>query len=130
MEALKQQVEEGSPEARALLLQALLRVGEQWGLSLAVLAEVLKKDRSRLTEWRKKGRLPEKLQPETKELLQNVLAIYRSLGAMFANKQDQIQWLQTDHPSLRGTPLHRMRSSMQGLFEVRAYLDYIRGRGA
>ena len=126
----KPKIEEGSPEARELLLRALLRVGDQWELSPSILASILRKNRSRLTQWQQNGGLPENLQPATKETLQHLLAIYRSLGAIFQSPSDQVKWLKADHPDLGGKPLAMMQQSIQGLIEVRTYLDYIRGRGA
>lgn len=125
----KIKIEANSHEARALLLKALLRIGDQWNLSLSTLATILQRDRTRLIQWQKNGEVPS-VQGATKEALQNLIAIYRSLGAIFQEPSDQLKWLKAIHPDLdRKEPLQMMQDSMQGLIEVRVYLDYVRGRG-
>lgn len=126
----KIKIKEGSHEARVLLLKALLRIGEQWGLSLSTLAAILQKDRSRLLEWQRNGEVPASLHGATREASQNLIAIYRSLGTIFQEPDDQLKWLKATHPDLdKKEPLQMMQDSMQGLIEVRVYLDYVRGRG-
>lgn len=70
------------------------------------------------------------LKPEA-EAAVAVLAIYRSLSAMFDNPSDQVKWLRTPHPSFRKkAPVEYAQNSMSDLFQLRIYLDYVRGRGA
>jgi uncharacterized protein (DUF2384 family) len=128
----KTKIKEGSKEAGAALLKALLRIGDHWHLSASTLASILKKDRSRIAEWQRNGEIPSNLHGATREALQNFFAIYRSLCAIFQNSEDQIKWLNTPHPDLdlKKEPIGLMQDSMKGLIEVRVYLDYVRGRGA
>lgn len=129
--AIKQMaIKEGTDEANAVLLKALLTLSQEWELSHASLAQLLRKDRSRITAWQRAGRLPANLSPAAREQIQHLLAIYRSLGAMFRRAEDQVRWLNAAHPVLGAAPLELMKSSIRGLIDVRAYLDYTRGRGA
>ena len=126
----KYAIADNSPEARDILMKALFRIGERWNLNDARLAQLLRKDRSQITRWKKPSGMPIKLDLATKEALQNLIAIYRSLGAIFQSTGDQVKWLGTKHPDFDDAPLSLMGSSMDGLFTVRKYLDYVRGRGA
>lgn len=129
--AIKQiAIKDGTDEANAVLLKALLSLATEWNLSHASLAQLLRKDRSRISAWQSAGRLPANLSPAAREQIQHLLAIYRSLATMFRRSQDQALWLNTAHPVLGKPPLELMKSSIRGLIEVRAYLDYARGRGA
>lgn len=69
------------------------------------------------------------LQPDIQAII-HLLAIHRSLEAMFDNPIHQRAWLSTFHPELNVIPEKLMSESMDGLIFIRQYLDYIRGRGA
>jgi hypothetical protein len=82
--------------------------------------------------WIKNGMVPissQVLQPDIQAIL-HLLAIHRSLEAMFDNPAHQRAWLSTAHPELHAIPEKLMAESVDGLIYVRKYLDYIRGRGA
>lgn len=69
------------------------------------------------------------LQPDIQAII-HLLAIHRSLEAMFENPAHQRIWLSTLHPELNVIPEKLMSESIDGLIYIRQYLDYIRGRGA
>lgn len=82
--------------------------------------------------WIKAGAVPIKslpLQPDFQAVI-HLLAIHRSLEAMFDNPEHQRLWLSTFNPDLDNKPEKIMSSSIDGLIYVRQYLDYIQGRGA
>lgn len=82
--------------------------------------------------WLKNGNIPIShsiLQPDV-QLIIHLLAIHRSLEAMFDNPAHQRTWLSTLHPDLNVIPEKLMGESISGLIFIRQYLDYVRGRGA
>jgi hypothetical protein len=82
--------------------------------------------------WLKNGIVPiahQVLQPDIQAII-HLLAIHRSLEAMFDNPLHQQAWLSTHHPELNMKPQQLMADSIDGLIFVRQYLDYVRGRGA
>jgi hypothetical protein len=66
----------------------------------------------------------------TARVIIHLLAIHRSLEAMFNNPAHQRAWLTTFHPHLQAIPLELMSKSIDGLIFIRQYLDYVRERGA
>lgn len=82
--------------------------------------------------WLKNGIVPishSKLHPDIQVII-HLLAIHRSLEAMFDDPIHQRAWLSTMHPELNVVPEKLMDESIDGLIFVRQYLDYVRGRGA
>lgn len=82
--------------------------------------------------WLKNGVIPissAMLSPEVQAIV-HLLAIHRSLEAMFDDPHHQHIWLSTLHPELNAIPEKWMSESLEGLIFIRQYLDYVRGRGA
>lgn len=82
--------------------------------------------------WLKNKNIPithAKLHPDIQAII-HLLAIHRSLEAMFDDPSHQRAWLQTQHPELNVIPEKLMSESIDGLIFIRQYLDYVRGRGA
>ncbi|OAI45641.1 hypothetical protein AYO45_06670 [Gammaproteobacteria bacterium SCGC AG-212-F23] len=69
------------------------------------------------------------LSPDVQAII-HLLAIHRSLEAMFEDPIHQRAWLATFHPELNVIPEKLMGQSFDGLIFIRQYLDYVRGRGA
>lgn len=69
------------------------------------------------------------LQPDTQVVI-HLLAIHRSLEAMFDDPKQQRALLETFHPELNEIPEKLMGESISGLIFVQQYLDYVRRRGA
>ena len=96
------------------------------------IATILHLPANTVTTWLKNGSVPinsAALQPDVQAII-HLLAIHRSLEAMFADPLHQRAWLATHHPDLNVIPEKRMGESIEGLIFIRQYLDYIRGRGA
>lgn len=96
------------------------------------IANVLHLPSNTVNVWLKKGIIPInnfRLEPDIQAII-HLLAIHRSLEAMFENPDHQIAWLSTLHPELGGIPEKMMEHSIDGLIFIRQYLDYARGRGA
>jgi len=82
--------------------------------------------------WLKNRNVPmshSSLHPDVQAII-HLLAIHRSLEAMFDDPANQRAWLSTKHPELNGVPEKLMSESFEGLIFIRQYLDYVRGRGA
>jgi hypothetical protein len=94
------------------------------------LGKILSKERGTIQRWKKDQKIPLSSDKFLREAVSNFIAIYRSLGAMFANKNDRKIWMETTHNDFNEAPLNVMKESFSGLIQLRKYLDYIRGRGA
>jgi hypothetical protein len=119
-----------SPEGQAkAAYKAIFTFKEDARLTYDDLSRILSKDTATLKRWSQEKLVPLK-DKHLREAVSNFIAIFRSLAAMFSDKDDRALWLKTHHPDLRMAPLEMMKDSFQGLLHVRAYLDYVRGRGA
>lgn len=95
-------------------------------------ATILHLPSNTVNTWLKKGSVPigsAVLQPDVQAII-HLLAIHRSLEAMFADPSHQRMWLSTLHPELNVIPEKLIGESIEGLIFIRQYLDYVRGRGA
>lgn len=96
------------------------------------IAAILHLPANTINTWLKNGSIPlhsQMLHPDVQVVI-HLLAIHRSLEAMFENPEHQRVWLATFHPELNAVPEELMAESTAGLIYVRQYLDYVRGRGA
>jgi hypothetical protein len=96
------------------------------------IANILHLPANTLNTWIKNGIVPISsaiLQPDIQAVI-HLLAIHRSLEAMFEEPLHQQAWLATYHPELSIIPEQLMAESIDGLIFIRQYLDYVRGRGA
>mgnify|MGYP001589189512 CR=1 FL=1 len=129
----QQSIRPNSLEARQTLSKALGRAQGRWLLSNKTMAALLHVAPNTYGLWINKEEVPAggiPYRPETEAVIA-LLAIHRSLSAMFSNPQDQLLWLTTTHPSLQSkSPLQFAMSSLANLFQLRSYLDFVRGRGA
>lgn len=95
-------------------------------------ANILHLPANTVNTWLKNGVVPISssiLQPDIQVII-HLLAIHRSLEAMFDDTAHQRAWLSTLHPELNVIPEKLMGESIDGLIFIRQYLDYVRGRGA
>lgn len=107
-----------------------LKIKLEW--SGSKIARILNLPSNTLNTWLKNGEVPihsNRLQPEIQAVI-HLLAIHRSLEAMFENPIHQRAWITTYHPELGVIPEDKMGESIEGLIFIRQYLDYVRGRGA
>ena len=96
------------------------------------MANILHLAPNTVNTWLKNGRIPissSMLHPDIQVII-HLLAIHRSLEAMFDDPTHQRAWLSTMHPELNAMPEKLMGESIDGLIFIRQYLDYVRGRGA
>lgn len=124
----RQRIEDGSDDAKRVVCKALFKISELWNLTDASLAELLHVDKSTVSKWRKQQLVPDS--GTQAEINKTVLALHRSLGSMFRAPVDQIAWLMTLHPAIGRPPFDVAIESVEGLFKIRRYVDYVRGRGA
>jgi|LauGreDrversion4_2_1035121.scaffolds.fasta_scaffold837846_1 hypothetical protein len=121
-------IEVGSDEAKRVVCKALFKIAELWQLPDAKFAELLHVDKSTVSKWRKQQMVPDTgIQAEVNK---TVLALHRSLGSIFRSATDQVAWLKTPHPTIGRAPMEVATQSLEGLFKIRRYADYVRGRGA
>lgn len=114
------------------LAKGLVYLKERLSWSGNHVAKLLHLPPNTFNTWLKNGAIPisgHTLSPDV-QAITHLLAIHRSLEAMFDNTEHQQLWLNTHHPELNAIPQERMIHSLEGLIEIRQYLDYIRGRGA
>ncbi len=96
------------------------------------IANILHLPPNTVNNWLKNGYVPignGALHPDIQAII-HLLAIHRSLEAMFDDSTHQVAWLSTMHPELNAIPEKLMGNSIDGLIYLRQYLDYVRGRGA
>ena len=136
--SLAQDLPEGLPKfidpiiAGKALVQALEYYKKRLDWSGTKIAKALHLPANTFNTWLKKGFIPissKDLHPDVQTII-HLLAIHRSLEAMFDNPEDQKAWLTTFHPELEVIPEERIAESIEGLIFIRQYLDYVRGRGA
>ncbi|HSW75810.1 MAG TPA: antitoxin Xre/MbcA/ParS toxin-binding domain-containing protein, partial [Candidatus Saccharimonadales bacterium] len=96
------------------------------------IAHILHLPANTVNTWLKNGVVPisnAQLHPDIQAII-HLLAIHRSLEAMFDDPSHQRLWLSTMHPELNAIPEKLMSESIDGIIYIRQYLDYVRGRGA
>ncbi|MBX3725067.1 MAG: DUF2384 domain-containing protein [Xanthomonadales bacterium] len=110
------------PEAGAVLAEALVNAGRELGLSQVELGRVVGKDRSAISRGR--------IDPAGKagELALLLIRLYRSLYVLVGGDTGAMRhWLRTENLHTGGVPARQIATA-QGLVEVVAYLDALRGR--
>ena len=114
------------------VVDGLLYLKNRLGWSGTKIASVLHLPANTVNTWLKNGVVPissANLHPDVQAII-HLLAIHRSLEAMFEDPVHQAAWLNTYHPELNVMPETLMGESIDGLIFIRQYLDYVRGRGA
>jgi hypothetical protein len=110
------------PDPAHVLAMAFLQAGKAMGLSQAVLARTIDRDRSSIS---RNG-----IDPETKsgELALLLVRVYRSLFALVGGDAGQIKhWMNTPNRHTGGVPAEQVRT-VQGLVGIVEYLDAMRGK--
>jgi hypothetical protein len=122
MHAAVQIAPRAAPDTRAVLTKALLNAGTGLGLSRERLGEIVGRDRTAFSRG---------LDPASKagELALLLIRCYRSLFALVGGDSAAMRhWMRTPNRDTGGVPAEQVRS-VQGLVEVVAYLDAMRGHG-
>lgn len=114
------------------VVDGLKYLQDRLGWSGMKIASILHLPANTVNTWLKNGTviILTPILPPNIQIIVHLLAIHRSLEAMFENPAHQRAWLSTYHPELNTIPEQRMSESIEGLIFIRQYLDYIRGRGA
>jgi len=122
----------GSTDAEGAVYEALDYLKRSWEFNNSEVSRLLRVPPTTLAGWLQRKRVPVGKPPfdPTIEAVIHLLAIHRSLDAMFSEPEGQTAWLMTPHPELDAAPIELMKKSTEGLVFVRRYLDYVRGRGA
>jgi hypothetical protein len=108
-------------EPRQVLSQAVLRAGRTLGLSQADVGRVIGRDRTSIACG---------LDPGSKagELALLLIRCYRSLYVLVGGREEDMRhWMQTANHHTGGIPAEQVKT-VQGLAEVVAYLDAMRGK--
>jgi len=109
------------PDPEAVLARALLAAGKALGLTRKELGEVVGRDRTSLA----RGIAP---QSKTGELALLFVRCYRSLHVLVGgDPADMRHWMRTGNHHTGGVPAEQVKT-VQGLAEVAAYLDAMRGK--
>lgn len=119
--SLNQSLNDQNDNADAVLAEATLNAGKALGLRQDEIAKVIGRDRSRLRQ---------SIKPDDKtgELALLLVRVYRSLYALVdGNPKHMKHWMHTLNHGTRGIPREQVLS-VQGLSQVVAYLDAIRGK--
>lgn len=123
----------GSPKAQETVCKVLGRIQKSWDFTNVEMARLLHIRPNTYGNWINANKVPLGVPPWSPDIeaVISLMAIHRSLSAMFNLPDDQVIWLKTPHPDFRQeSPLNYAKASCAGLFYLKAYLDYIRGRGA
>ena len=118
--------------AGVALAKGLIYLKARLEWSGAHIARILHIHPNTVNNWLKHTLVPissASLTPDVQAVI-HLLAIHRSLEAMFEDPAYQRAWLETLHPAIEAVPEEKMSESMDGLIFIRQYLDYARGRGA
>lgn len=110
-------------------LRAFFQLAELWNLSVKEQMDLLGLEaESTYYKWKKEP--VNKLSRDTLERLSHVFSVYKDLQILFPNTQDADTWVKKPNtaPLFGGTAaLEKMRRSVGDLYEVRRYLDAVRG---
>jgi hypothetical protein len=122
-----------SPAAAGSALRTFFNIARAWGLSAAEEQRLLGVQRSTLYAWRA-GDFPARLDPDTLERLSYVFGIYSALQVLFPVAERADAWIRrpSTAPLFGGdSALARMLGGrVADLFQVRQYLDAVRGGGS
>ncbi|NRF68181.1 DUF2384 domain-containing protein [Aquincola sp. S2] len=122
-----------SAAAAGAALRTFFNISKAWALTAAEEQTLLGVQRSTLYAWRA-GDYPARLDAATLERLSYVFGIYSALHVLFPVPERADAWLRkpNDAPLFGGSPaLARMLGGrVADLFQVRQYLDAVRGGGA
>ena len=122
-----------SPAASAAALRTFFNIARAWDLSATEEQRLLGVQRSTVYAWRS-GDFPARLDADTLERLSYVFGVYSALQVLFPLPERADAWIRKPNtaPLFGGeSALARMLGGkVADLFEVRHYLDAVRGGGS
>jgi len=122
-----------SPAAAGAALRTFFNIAKAWGLSAAEEQKLLGVQRSTVYSWRA-GDFPARLDADTLERLSYVFGIYSALQVLLPAAERADAWIRkpSTAPLFGGdSALARMLGGrVADLFQVRQYLDAVRGGGS
>jgi hypothetical protein len=122
-----------SPVAAGAALRTFFNIAKAWGLSAPDEQRLLGIQRSTLYAWRS-GSFPARLDADTLERLSYVFGIYSALQVLFPLPERADAWIRKPNTAaLFGgeSALARMLGGqVADLYQVRQYLDAVRGGGS
>jgi len=122
-----------SPAAAGAALRTFFSIAKAWELSATEEQKLLGVRRSTLYAWRA-GDYPARLDADTLERLSYVFGIYSALQVLFQVPERADEWMRkaNDAPLFGGNSAlaHVLGGRVADLFQVRQYLDAIRGGGS
>lgn len=122
-----------SPAAAGAALRTFFNIARAWGLNASEEQRLLGIQRSTLYAWRA-GDFPARLDADTLERLSYVFGIYSALQVLFPVAERADAWIRRPNtaPLFGGdSALARMLGGrVADLFQVRQYLDAVRGGGS
>lgn len=122
-----------SPAAAGAALRTFFNITKAWGLNASEEQRLLGVQRSTVYAWRA-GDFPARLDADTLERLSYVFGIYSALQVLFSSGERADAWIRKPN----GAPLFGGESALSrmlggrvaDLFQVRQYLDAVRGGGS
>lgn len=122
-----------SPAAAGAALRTFFNITKAWGLNATEEQRLLGVQRSTVYAWRA-GDFPARLDADTLERLSYVFGIYSALQVLFPVSERADAWIRKPNaaPLFGGeSALARMLGGrVADLFQVRQYLDAVRGGGS
>lgn len=122
-----------SPAAAGAALRTFFNISKAWGLNATDEQRLLGVQRSTVYAWRS-GDFPARLDADTLERLSYVFGIYSALQVLFPASERADAWIRKPNtaPLFGGeSALSRMLGGrVADLFQVRQYLDAVRGGGS
>lgn len=122
-----------SPAAAGAALRTFFNIAKAWNLNASQEQKLLGVQRSTIYAWRA-GDFPARLDADTLERLSYVFGIYSALQVLFPVAERADAWIHrpNDAPLFGGdSALSRMLGGrVADLFQVRQYLDAVRGGGS
>ncbi|CAG1015655.1 hypothetical protein BURC_01018 [Burkholderiaceae bacterium] len=122
-----------SPAAAGAALRTFFNITKAWGLNATEEQKLLGVQRSTVYAWRA-GDFPARLDADTLERLSYVFGIYSALQVLFPVSERADAWIRKPNaaPLFGGeSALARMLGGrVADLFQVRQYLDAVRGGGS
>lgn len=123
---------DGNDVSARALAKAVSYMIKDLGWSNSEFAKILHLKPRTINSWLQSGKIPVDRRAPSPEIqaIIHAIAIHRSLSSMFEDPRLKKEWISTKHPDLNATPKEFMAKSIDGLMDLRRYLDYVRGRGA